>query len=430
MNSQQKECVNSRTKKQFFYMIFVLIFVEILDTYTTNYPNVIPSKIIEEFLSDYPINVANSILSLCVAIATIGTYFVFFNQYLADRIGRKILLVFTVFGMGFSSLLIFTATNIVQYTIYLFMLYIFFSSDIWVIYINEECPPEKRSFWTNLVLIGGVAGALLIPVFRSIFITETASNWRGMTLFAIFLGIPLSIIIFLTFKETSKFEEIKKSGSIQKEQGNLLKANLKKIFVSKHRREYIALLIMSLLSGLNYIFISLGESLISQSPYLNENDINLIVLVMSGAALLGYIITGLFADKYGRKPLMYLYTIMLPASMIIIAIGLNHPTNALLFVSIGGCMANMSFWGLGVVVRLTTLEILPTEARGTGTGLRSFVSATGMTAGLLMNSLIVINYGLSTSFVIFSVLLLINLPLIRWLLKETKGIDLSAVNIN
>ncbi len=428
MNSQQKECVNSRTKKQFFYMIFVLIFVEILDTYTTNYPNVIPSKIIEEFLSDYPTNVANSILSLCVAIATIGMYFVFLNQYMADRIGRKILLAFTVFGMGFSSLLIFTATNIIQYTIYLFMLYIFFSSDIWVIYINEECPPEKRAFWTNLVLIGGVTGALLIPVFRSIYITETVSNWRGMTLFAIFLGIPLSIIIFLTFKETSKYEEIKQSGSLQKKQGNLFKMNLKKVFASKHRREYIAILIISLLSGLNYIFISLGESLISQSPNLNEGDINLIVLVMSGAALLGYIITGIFADKYGRKPLMYAYSILLPVSMIIIAIGINQP-NALLLVSIGGCIANMSFWGLGVVVRLVTLEILPTEARGTGSGLKSFVSAAGITTGLLVNSVIVLYYGLSMSFVIFSLLLLINLPLIHWNLKETKGVDLSTINV-
>jgi len=175
-------------------LIFILIFVEILDTYTTNYPNVIPSQVIAEFLANYPENVAQSIFALAVGVATIGMYFVLLNQFLADRFGRKILLAFTVFGMGFSSLLIFFSTNIIEYTIYLFMLYVFFSSDIWVIYINEECPSEKRGFWTNMVLVGGVVGAILLPVFRSIYITETYSYWRGMTFFAIFLS-PSSYLL-------------------------------------------------------------------------------------------------------------------------------------------------------------------------------------------------------------------------------------------
>ncbi|MFW9999577.1 MAG: hypothetical protein ACFE88_05620, partial [Candidatus Hermodarchaeota archaeon] len=79
------------------------------------------------------------------------------------------------------------STNIIVYTIFLFLLYFFFNSDIWVIYINEESPSDKRALYTNFVLIGGVVGALLIPVFHDIII-----NWRGMTYFAIILGIPLS----------------------------------------------------------------------------------------------------------------------------------------------------------------------------------------------------------------------------------------------
>jgi len=115
---------DNRTKIYFFYMIIILMFVEILDTYTTNYPNVIPSKIIEEFLSNYPENVATSIYMLCGAIATVGMYFVFLNQFMADKAGRKLLLGITVLGMGVSSLLLALSTNIIQYTIFLFLLYI------------------------------------------------------------------------------------------------------------------------------------------------------------------------------------------------------------------------------------------------------------------------------------------------------------------
>ena len=403
--------------------------VEILDTYTTNFPNVIPSRIIVEFLSSYPINVANSIFALCIAIASLGTYIVFFNQLMADRFGRKILLVITVFGMGFSSLLIALSTDIVTYTLSLFALYLFFSSDIWVIYINEESPPDKRAFWTDIVLIGGVTGSILLPVFRSIFISETVSNWRGMTLFAIIWGIPLSLVIFLSLKETSKYEEIKEDKAKKeiKIDTNILKSNFKTIFTSVHKKEFVAILIISLIVGMNYIFASLGESFISSSPNLNQNDINIVVLVMSLSVVFGYLITGIAADKYGRKPLFYIYSVLIPTSILLIILGSNLTEGAIILVCIGAGLVNVTYWGLGVIIRITTLEIMPTNARGTGSGLKSLVQAIGITLGLLLSSLITFFFGLATSFIIISLLLFVNLPLIYFFLKETKGVNLSEV---
>ncbi|MCP4761421.1 MAG: MFS transporter, partial [archaeon] len=218
MNEVNTKKGSLKSNHYFIYMVIILMFVEILDTYTTTFPTAIPSKVIEEFLlPDYILNVAQSIMAACIAIATIGTYFVFLNQFFADKIGRKKILAFTVFGMGFSSLLLFFSNNMITYTIYLFMLFVFFSSDIWTIYINEEAPQEKRALWTNIILMGGVGGAVLIIIFRSIFVSEAFSYWRGMTFPAIFIGIPLSIIILLTLKETSKFKEMKKT-NVEKQQ--------------------------------------------------------------------------------------------------------------------------------------------------------------------------------------------------------------------
>jgi len=416
-----------RSKIYFRYLIVILIFVEILDTYTTNYPNVIPSQVIAEFLADYPENMAQSIFALSIGIATIGMYLVILNQYFADKIGRKLLLAFTVFGMGFSSLLIFFSTNIIQYTIYLFMLYVFFSSDIWIIYINEECPAEKRGIWTNMVLVGGVIGAILLPIFRSIYITETHSYWRGMTFFAIFLGIPLGFIILFTLKETSKYQEIKADrGLINKNSGSL-KKNLRTLFNSSRRKEVIVILIISYISGLNYLFVALGESFISNSPNLDQDDINIIVLVMSISVVFGYIFTGYIADKYGRKPLFYAYSIVLPIGIMIAVFGSYSTEGALVYVCIGASLANVTFWGLGVVIRLVILEIVPTESRGTGSGMKSLIGAFGITSGLLLSSIIILLYGLGFSFIFFSVLLWINIPLVAKFIKETKGIDLSEV---
>ena len=415
-----------RSKSALLYMIIVLMFVEILDTYCTLYPTVIPSKVIAEFLSDYPENVANSIFAFCIAIASIGTYFVLLNQYLADRKGRKILLAITVFGMGISSLLLATATNLIQYTIYLFMLYIFFSSDIWTIYISEECPPEKRGQWNAFVLMGGIGGALLLPIFRSIFITETTTNWRGMTYFAIFLGIPLSLLILFTFRETQKFQEMKEKRA-SGEQMPKLKENLKVLFKSARRKELIVILIVSLIAGLNYVFFRLVEAYFASSG-MSESDINIVIYFAAVSVILGYLITGIAADKWGRKPLLYIYGVLSPISIIIVAFGINFSgVMLIIIVGVGIGIAYITLQGIRIVARLITVEITPTDARGTGSGLRSLISAIGTTLGLFISSALIYFFGLAFTFIVISLPHLLILPLTYLYLKETKGIDLSEV---
>ncbi|TXT66196.1 MAG: membrane protein of unknown function [Promethearchaeota archaeon] len=423
MNGERR----TRSKSYLIYLIIVLMFCEILDTYTTNYPNVIPSKVIAEFLSGFPQNVAESIFAISVAFASFGMYFVFFNQLLADRFGRKILLSTTMLGMGLCSLLLIFSTGIIQYTIYLFLLYLFFSSDIWVIYINEESPPDKRGRLTNLVLIGGVTGSILLPIFRSIFITETSpvGAWRAMPIFSVILGIPLSIIIFFTLKETSKYEEYKiEEITIET---NILKNNLKTIFSSERRKEFVALMLITFLVGFNYIFVSIGEQYINSSPNLTEGDINIIVLVMSLAVILGYLFTGIFADKVGRKPLFYIYSILFIISILTVILGSRLENLAIIPVAIGAALANVSYWGIGVAIRLVVVEVIPTDVRGTGSGLKSLVSAFGITFGLVLSSVITYFFSLEISFIVLSLLLVLNLPLIYKFLRETKGVELSEI---
>jgi MFS family permease len=420
MSNSKKEGNNRQFFSYFKYMIFILIFIEILDTYTTNSLNVVVSNISAEFLPDLSENAAISLFQIFVAIATLGMYFVFLNQYLADKVGRKFLLVFTVFGMGIASLFINFATNIVVYTIFLFLLYFFFNSDIWVIYINEESPADKRALYTNLVLIGGVVGALLIPVFHDIII-----NWRGMTYFSIILGIPLSLIIFFTFKETSKYLEIKEDNSLLRERRKIFKENLQTIFKSTRKKEFIVILILSLIIGLNNLFILVGEDFLSGS--FSPDDVDNIVWVMGIASIIGYFITGVTADKIGRKPLCYVYSILFPISMLFIVFGNNFSEGALIMVMIGAGLANLSYWGLRILISIMALEIIPTHTRGTGSGLKTLSSSAGITVGLILSSIITINQGLAMSFIIFSLMFIIIFVLVLIFLKETKGVNLSDI---
>ncbi|NVM35403.1 MAG: MFS transporter [Candidatus Lokiarchaeota archaeon] len=420
MSEIKKEIGKRQIFSYFKYMIFILIFVEILDTYTTNNLNVVVSEISAEFFPDLSGDAAISLFQIFVAIGTLGMYFVFLNQYLADRVGRKFLLVFTVFGMGIASLFINFSTNIIVYTVFLFLLYFFFNTDIWVIYINEESPSDKRAFYTNFVLIGGVIGALLIPVFHDIII-----NWRGMTYFAIILGIPLSIIIFFTFKETSKYLEIKEDNSLLTQKPKMFKENIKKIFKSSRRKEFIVILIISLIIGLNNLFILVGEDFLSDS--FTKEDVDTVVWVMGIASIIGYFITGVTADRIGRRVLCYLYSILFPVSILIIVLGVNFSEGALTMVMIGAGLANLSYWGLRILISIMALEIIPTQSRGTGAGLKTLVSSVGITVGLIISSIITFSQGLAVSFTIFSLLFIAVFFLVLVFLKETKGVDLSKI---
>jgi MFS family permease len=364
-----------------------------------------------------------------VAIGSLGSYVAFLVWYSSDRIGRKHLLVMTIFGLALASVGILFSRNIVEYTIYRFLLGIFAASDIWLIYINEESPPEKKGFWTNVVLIGGIIGAVLMPVFRSIYIYEGAPKgaWRGMTYFSIALGIPLGIIVILTIKETSTFQEAKANRPSTKEKANQLKKNLQTIFKSERRAAYFSILILAFIWSMNYVYITLGELYISQSPNLNEGDINLIVTIMSLAVILGYIVTGILADNIGRKPLMLIYISMFFIGALILVNGIEVPRAALFLACVGVSIMNVAFWGLWVLTSITAIELVPTDARGTGSGLKLILHAMGGTTGLILAGIITYFFSLALVFLIYSSLLLINIPIIYKFLKETKGIDLKQI---
>jgi len=418
------------SKKYLIFLFFILALVQILDAYSTGYTSSFPSKIIEEFLSGYPSNQANAILGLCTSIASIGMYMVFFNQYFADKIGRKKMLTITTFGMGISALFLALSTNIMFYTIFLFTTYLFYSSDMWLIYANEEAPAEKRASYINIVLMCGMLGPIMMPTLRSIFITETSpvGSWRGMTLFPILLGIPLAIIIIFTIKETSKYQEIK-SSETRETPPIFLKKNIASIFKSNIKPEFIVLLIMSFFAGLNFFMLQFAESFINLNTSLPESKVNLVITVIAIALILGYLTTGILADKIGRVPLLHLFSVLMPLASILLYIGSFLTEGTFIVVSLGAALAYVSYYGLTIVLRIVLMEIVPTDKRGTGMGVRALINAFGITAGFLVGSGLTFVFGLGISFIIMSLPLILNVFLTIKYIKETKGTDLSKIEL-
>jgi MFS family permease len=393
-----------------FYLFSLFLFMvvnDIFDTYTTQLPNAIGSFIIAEFSIDV------SLLSFMVSIASIGMYFVFINQFLADIIGRKKMLFIVLLGMGVSSFLLGFSPSLEIYTLFLFFLYIFFSSDVWVLMMNEECPDNKRGLFTNLVLVFGVIGALFIIIFRETLIP--VFGWRSMTWFAI-LAIPLAFLTFF-FRESKKFEEYIKYKGDKPSKSIWLK--LRKVFTHKERKPFFIIFLTSFLLGLTYILFALGEPYFALTKGYTTTDVSTLILMMGLGAILGYLITAFLLDHIGRKPTIYLYLSLIFLSVLLIVFG-NY---AMVFISV--IIFSAFFWGLSVALRIVTIELFPTDIRGVGTGIRAFFFAFGFTTGSISSGLLSPFIGLGGVFLAVSAIALIIIPLIFFFIKETKGIPLE-----
>ena len=120
--SKDKGSDNSYFKR----LIKVLMLVQMLDAFTTVFPGAIQSAIANDFLSGFTANEQDAIIAFASAIVSIGMCFLFFSQYLSDKLGRKKMLIITVFGMAFAAVGMFFSVNYVMYMIFVFIMYFFF----------------------------------------------------------------------------------------------------------------------------------------------------------------------------------------------------------------------------------------------------------------------------------------------------------------
>ncbi|MHA1747595.1 MAG: MFS transporter, partial [Promethearchaeota archaeon] len=180
------------------------------------------------------------------------------------------------------------------------------------------------------------------------------------------------------------------------------------------------------LFGFSNLFISLFEKYIADVGTINQTLVTYLFLLTIFTVMAAYLINGLLADRIGRKPLLYLWSCLLPLSVIFWVIGALQP-NAALYVFIGYPISHVSFWGLWGIIRLTTLELVPTDRRGTGVGFRGLINAIGGTIGLLSSSFIILIVGLGTTFIILVLFNLLMIPLSAFLVRETKGVDLKDI---
>jgi len=421
-----KEEKKEKRKRYARLMAIVLILVVIVDTYTTGLPNTLQAAVAADFLGGLSLTDQNATIAIGSAIFSFGLWFVFFFQYSADRFGRKKLLFITILGSAVALIGIALSANYIMYVIFMLFLLFFFNSDIWMIYVAESVKPRKRVKYTYLLFLIGTGGAILMAINRMIFIVNLGV-WKGITFFGIIIAIPLSLLIAFKLKESPRFQQIQNYRA--KKGKPSFKQQIKSVFQIEERKSYVTLLLISFIFGMGFFATNtLIQKYIIDIGY-TEAQLTTTVLMSVFSILLSHGANSVLVEKFGRKKMMIFYSLLFPIVGIGVVIlptvffGTNQGFMLLIIFMFLTGFAGGALWSL---LRIYTLEFLPTKNRGTGLGLRTLASAIGGTLGLFLSAPLILLITLGPTMIVLLCLCFI-IVLIGMRVKETKGVDLSDI---
>lgn len=330
---------------------------------------------------------------------------------LADRYGRRAILLWTLLIFSIASGLSALATSFIVLCALRFIAGFGLGGELPVAstLVSESVPAKERgravvlleSFWA----IGWIAAALI-----AYFIIPDY-GWR----MAFALGaVPALFALYLR-------RAIKDSPSFNAQQSRKLSLSdrMKSIWSLRYRKTTVTLWILWFTVVFSYygmflwlpsVMVLKGFDLVKSFQY---------VLIMTLAQLPGYFTAAYFIEKFGRKFVLVVYLLLTAGS----ALWFGSAETEGVLLAAGICLSffNLGAWG-GMYAY--TPELYPAAVRGTGVGFAaSFGRVGGIIGPYLVGMLVAKQVAISSIFMIFFVTIVIGALTVLFFGKETKGID-------
>ncbi|MFB5673744.1 MFS transporter [Paenibacillus terreus] len=331
---------------------------------------------------------------------------------LADRFGRKAVLVWTLLVFSIATGLSALATGYAVLLALRFVAGIGLGGELPVAstLVSESVPARERgrmvvlleSFWAAGWIVSALVGYFVIPSF----------GWQ----MAFVIGaIPALYALYLrrAIQDPPRY--------INRQADRLpLGERIASIWSGPNRKSTIMLWLLWFTVVFSYygmflwlpsVMVMKGFSLVKSFEY---------VLIMTLAQLPGYFTAAYLIEKLGRKFVLVVYLLLTAVS----AIWFGTAQSAGVLLAAGICLSffNLGAWG-GMYAY--TPELYPTAIRSTGVGMAaSFGRIGGVIGPFLVGMLLAQGTGLTAVFVIFFVAIIIGAVAVLVLGKETKGQEL------
>lgn len=414
--SPQFHAVEPPTGRYVWLMLALLSSVTIFEGYDVAIFHLCTPDIARTFhLSDFDIGAVASLIKLGGALA-------FVIVVMADRIGRKPIVSYTVLFYATFILLTALSTGLKSFTLFEACSQLFLSAEFSVatIMISEEFPDRWRGRGVatlNMIGLVGVitAASLYSPVASSRF------GWRGMYLIGV---APLIIVAYLrrNLRETRRFVATMLSRGAQPP----FFAGLRQGFAEAMRglsgpyrgRLLMVALLWNSVGVVGAPAVTFFSLYAIRDHHWTRGQVGGAVVIAYVLATFGHILAGYMLDRVGRKATTALFYVAGAFSVLALFQLASHDAMVAAMVA-----AVFSFQGSRTATATYSAELFPTEIRATSYSLTVQVLGgiaallTPFTIGALSRSL----GGLGNAVAVVSVGPIIGAIIVTLFAPETRG---------
>lgn len=438
----EKIAKKPKTKWYFISVILIILLVDILDNFATNTPGNMTSDYITEFLVNGRGMTYESGLSYHNLIMMVSYVMGIFNSFyksLGDKYGRKPLFVISTLGMTFGLITIFLCKSYFVFILGSCIAMFFLGNDIQILYILEEAPSKHRAKIYSLVKCLGGLSSLLIPTLRATIMHNDSSLWRNVYLLPAVSGIIIVILVILFARETGVFvkerleylnlnvEERKNLETEKKEQTKKSGIGVAIKYIFKHP-QLRSLLFIKCIFDVAILAVQNYQSIMDRFG-MSTAEITQALFFFPIFYCLSVIISGILADKIGRKPTIVIFGSITLVTFILFIIFCGQANKYPVLIGIMYGLYLGGYWIGRDYMEIMATEMVPTEIRSSIIGAFSLLVYSGMAIGYLANTILigVLQSVWIPSLIITIPAVLVSIILLVFKVKETKGVDYNSI---
>jgi MFS transporter, AAHS family, 4-hydroxybenzoate transporter len=369
---------------------------------------------------------------------------------IADRFGRKKVIILSTFAFGLSSLLTIFAGNLNELIIYRFITGLGIGGAMPnVIALTAEYVPKRiRTTGIAIMLIGQPIGSLLGGISAAQMISSF--GWESVFVLGGIVPIILSIILIVALPESTQFLVAKgtETGKVtailnKMDPSTKLDSNVsyylqeekikgmpvKHLFGHNRTRNTILLWIVFFLNLMSMYFLqNWMPAVFNKAGFTTEKAV-ITSMMMQVGAIVGGLVVSRLGDKIAPRTVLAWFYLL--AAISVGAIGMISNQALLMFIVF---LAGASVIGSQFLLNGLAAVIYPTRVRSTGIGWALGVGRIGSILGPIAGG-IILSLGWSTSgiFYVAAIPLILNIIAVSFIVSQNPKevpIDISKDQVN
>ena len=355
------------------------------------------------------------------ALLRFGTLFSLALAVSADRVGRRRLLIAAVGGCALCNV----ATAFAQSGLALASLQLvarcFLGGQVLLasVVVSEELTAANRGRGLGILsAVGGMGGAVALLVFA--FVDRLPFGWRSLFVAGGF-GLLCVPWLWRSLNETRRFSDHLSQVDVGAVRGPAWQPL--RDLVGRHGWRLAAMVAV-----VAPVALILEPASVLVSKHLQDDlgyspgGVGLLMAVCGIATPLGNMVSGTTSDRFGRKPVTILASLVLS-----IAVALFYDGAGTVALTIGLALLFLAIGGIMVLHTALATELFPTALRSTAAGVREAVATVGASAGLWILSLLYGATGSHAHSIMWLLLVTPISPIVLLFVPETARRELEEI---